>query len=91
MTRPTVYLAITSDLNYCCPWFFFSHFKRTSTIALRLGFSQRQIQVLKAQCVGGVRGCERKASCMHAKITLEGSPRKKAPEGASRPDKPAGT
>jgi hypothetical protein len=76
MTRPTVYRAITEDLGYCCPWFFFTHFKRTSTIALRLGFSQRQVQMLKAQCVNGERPCEGKDSCMHKLITLEGSPRK---------------
>lgn len=74
--RPTVYLAITSDLGYCCPYFFFLHYKRTSTIAMRLGFSQRQVQMLKAACLDGRRPCEGKPTCMHALVTLEGSPRK---------------
>lgn len=76
MTRPTVIRAIIEDLGYCCPWFFFKHFKRTSTIAMRLGFSQRQVQFLKAECVNGKRTCEGKGSCMHKRITLEGNPRR---------------
>ena len=77
--RPTVYLAITKDLGYCCPWFFFKHFKKTSAIAIRLGFSQRQVQMMKAECLNGRRACEGKDSCMHKKITLEGNLRKLRP------------
>lgn len=75
--RPTVYLAITDGLGYCCPWFFFAHYKRTSTIAMRLGFSQRQVQALKAECANGQRSCEGKGTCLHKKITLEGSLRRR--------------
>lgn len=74
--KPTVVSAITKDLGYCCPWFFFAHYKRTSTIAMRLGFSQRQVQALKAECVSGKRQCLHCPSCMHKKITLEGNPRR---------------
>lgn len=72
-------LICEDGLGYCCPWFFFKHFRRSSTVADRLGVTVRAIQIAKAKVDGGEWVCEKRASCLHARITLEGSPRKRPP------------
>ena len=72
MTRQTVRLLITQGLGYCCPWFFFRHFRRTAQIAARLGVTPRAIRYAKAE-KGSCEGC---AGCMNLKVTLEGTARK---------------
>jgi hypothetical protein len=61
--RPTVRGLITQDLGYCCPWAFFRLFRRSSEIALRLGFAKRTINVHRAQA----EGCEDCAGCLRKK------------------------
>jgi hypothetical protein len=80
MPRITVRLLLTSappeGLGYCCPWFFFTHFKRTARIADRLGVTCRAIQIAKAEVREGKRVCEGHPDCMHKKMTLTGTRRK---------------
>jgi hypothetical protein len=67
--RFSVDLLITSGLGYCCSWFFFTHFKRTALIAIRLGVTPRAVRYAKAKFKSGemkCRGCE---NCMCKKTT----------------------
>lgn len=73
MTRPTVEGMVTKDLGYCCLWFFFTRFRKTGTIAARLGVSPQAVRQNKA-CCGGCKGV---ASCMDRKVTLGLTPRKR--------------
>ena len=76
MTRLTVRSLIVEDLGYCCPYFFFRHYKQTALIAARLGVTERAVRYAKAeaksQCV-----CEGKGNCLGKKITLAGDLRKR--------------
>ena len=76
MTRPTVKSLITEDLGYCCTWFFFKHFRNTALIADRLGVTTRAVRYAKAEVDDGFEVCKKCPDCLHAKITLEGNPRK---------------
>lgn len=76
MTRPTVRSLICSDLGYCCPWFFFSHEKRTALIAARLGMSERAVRYAKAEALSSPCGCEGRETCMNHLITRSGELRK---------------
>ena len=78
MTRVTVTSLITQDLGYCCPWFFFKHFRRTSLIAARLGVTERAVRYAKAAVDDGVEVCRNCPGCMHEKVTLSGDLRKRA-------------
>jgi hypothetical protein len=48
-----------------------------TTVAHYLNAVSKVYQMLKAECVNGERACEKRETCMHKKITLEGSPRKR--------------
>ncbi len=73
--RPNCRSLITEDLGYCCPWFFFTHFRKTQVITDRLGLHYKTVQAAKREALAGK--CEGRANCMHALVTLEGSPRKR--------------
>lgn len=77
MTRPTVRILITQGLGYCCPWFFFQHFRQTGLIAARLGVTERAVRYAKARVDDGEGRCEGCPDCMHKRVTLEGNPRKR--------------
>jgi hypothetical protein len=73
MPRLTIRLMIVEDLGYCCPYFFFSHFRRTPLIAARLGVTPRAVRYARADC----GTCEGKEGCLRKKITVEGGLRKR--------------
>lgn len=56
-------------LNYCCMFGFFSIYKRTAQIALRLGVTDRTIRVYKAKFLKGDYECEKKDCCLKKAIT----------------------
>ena len=56
-------------LNYCCMFGFFSIFKQTAVIALRLGVDPRTIRVYKAKFKAGEYECGKKDCCMKKAIT----------------------
>ena len=72
--RPTVTSLITQDLGYCCPWFFFRMFRRSVTVADRLGVTVRAVQ--KAKAAAAESGCSNCEKCMRQKVTLAGTVRK---------------
>lgn len=76
MTRPTIIGLITQDLGYCCPWFFFSRFRKTALIAARLGFTQRAIRACRSTC----GGCQGKPECLDKRVTLMRKLRKRPAE-----------
>lgn len=55
---------ITKDLGYCCVWFFFKRYRRTSLIAARLGVSPRAIRYHKSAVNDGLVGCPKAPNCM---------------------------
>ena len=67
-TRQTVRRLITEGLGYCCPWAFFSLFKNTITIALRLGVTTRAVRYAKADFAAGHHRCENCSNCMRKVI-----------------------
>ena len=69
-------LLCEGGLGYCCPWFFFQHFRHSETVAARIGVTSRAIRLAKARVDSGEDKCEGRANCMHARVTLEGSPRR---------------
>ena len=64
--RQTVRVLITQGLGYCCPWFFFQHFRRPGIIADRLGVTKRAVQYLKADVRDGVEVCQNCPNCAKA-------------------------
>lgn len=64
MPRPTVKSLVTEDLGYCCEWFFFTRFQRTSVIAARLGVNRRAVQYARARVEKGECNCEANPRCM---------------------------
>lgn len=80
--RQTVRHLITEGLNYCCPWFFFRLYRRSSVIADRLGVTVRAVQKAKAEADLGE--CERCGKCMRQKLTVNGDLRKLPPRDAER-------
>ena len=72
--RPTVKSTITQDLKYCCTWYFFKLYRRSSLVAERLGFTTRAVQKAKADAnAGQCAGCE---NCLLKKLTVSADPRK---------------
>lgn len=65
---------VTQDLHYCCLWFFFSRFRKTGTIAARLGVSPQAVRACRSNC-GGCAGTE---ACMDKRVTLKLTPRRVA-------------
>lgn len=61
--RATMKQLIVEDLGYCCPWFFFQCFKRTSVIAARLGYSTRHVRRLRSSCENGEETCRGCGNC----------------------------
>lgn len=55
---------IKDGLGYCCLWAFFSMFKRTELIAIRLGVTPRTIRLYRARFRGGEYKCEECQKCM---------------------------
>ncbi len=84
MARPTVISLVTEGLGYCCTWFFFKHFRQTSLIAARLGVSDRAVRLAKERVDSGEDVCKRCERCLHARITLEKSPRQKLLERSNQ-------
>jgi hypothetical protein len=78
MPKLSIKLMVVKDLGYCCPWFFFKHFRKTGLIAARLGVTERAVRYIKAEVRSGEETCKNCATCLHAKVTLEGNLRKKA-------------
>ena len=76
MARLTVRILVTQDLGYCCPYFFFTHFRNTALLAARLGVTDRAVRYAKAAVDDGHSVCEGSASCLRRKITTQGTPRK---------------
>ena len=74
--QPSLPSLVEQDLGYCCTWFFFTHYRSTSLIAARLGLSQRTVQTWKARVLSGELKCNGRESCLHARITLAGDPRR---------------
>jgi hypothetical protein len=79
MTRPTVTHLVTEGLGYCCPYFFFTHFRNTALIAARLGVTNRAIRYAKEAVDEKREVCKGKAECLRRKITAQGTLRKAAP------------
>ena len=73
-------------LGYCCPWFFFQHFRHCATIADRLGVTVRAVQYAKARVDNGQSVCAKLPNCLHARITLEGGARKRPLTPPTAPD-----
>jgi len=76
MTRLTIATLVTQDLGYCCPYFFFTHFRNTALLAARLGVTDRAIRGAKARVDDKQWVCEHAASCLRRKITTQGELRK---------------
>tara|TARA_R110000868_G_scaffold141892_3_gene358821 strand:- start:4362 stop:4601 length:240 start_codon:yes stop_codon:yes gene_type:complete len=76
MARLTVAILVTQDLGYCCPYFFFTHFRNTGLLAARLGVTDRAIRLAKARVDDGEWTCPGSASCLRRKITTQGTARK---------------
>ena len=55
---------ITKVLGYCCLWAFFSLFRRTEMIALRLGVTSRTVRLYKERHRDGEFKCEGCAKCL---------------------------
>lgn len=70
---------IVEDLGYCCPWFFFAHYKQTALIAARLGVTPRAVRYAKAEALGRPPQCTGREACMNRAITLAGDLRKLKP------------
>jgi len=70
MRAPLIKNLITSKfgLGYCCLWAFFSLYKRTEQIALRLGVHERNIARYKARFRAGEFSCEGCTGCMKAAV-----------------------
>jgi len=73
MTRPTIRLLVTQDLGYCCPWFFFTHFRQTGLIAARLGVSERAVRYAKEAVDDGRTTCEGCPNCLDKRVTKKGT------------------
>jgi len=56
-------------LNYCCMYGFFSIYRRTAQIALRLGVTDRTVRVYKAKFKEGEYECEKRDCCLKKAIT----------------------
>lgn len=67
---------IVDDLGYCCPWFFFVHYRQTALIAARLGVTPRAVRYAKAKILSQPHGCADRKTCMNRLITRTGDPRK---------------
>ena len=59
---------IVNNMGYCCLWAFFSLYRRTALIALRLGITTRTVSSYKArfkagefQCKGDCARCMKRA------------------------------
>lgn len=76
MARLTIPIMIVQDMGYCCPFFFFSHYRRTALIAARLGVSDRAVRYHKEELDAGRMVCAKAPGCLHARITLGGFERK---------------
>jgi hypothetical protein len=59
---------IRQGLGYCCLWAFFSLFRRTELIAIRLGVTPRTIRLYKARFRGGEFKCEGCEKCLKSAI-----------------------
>lgn len=57
-TIPLTEHLITQGLGYCCLWAFFTLFKRTGLIAIRLGVTPQTIRRYKARFRGGEFKCK---------------------------------
>ena len=60
--------AIIETLGYCCLVSFFSLYRQTSQIALRLGVTSRTIRLYKARFRDGEFECSRLDCCMKPAI-----------------------
>jgi len=65
--RPTIKTLIAS-LGYCCPWAFFSIFRKTPEIADRLGLHPATIRRGKAKVDDGEWKCEGCERCMKEQV-----------------------
>lgn len=68
--RSLIRTLITSPtgLGYCCPWAFFSIFRKTAVIADRLGMTQRAVQMAKRRVDEGEWKCEQCGNCMKEQV-----------------------
>ena len=67
-----------NGLGYCCMYGFFSIYKQTTLIALRLGVTSRTVRIYKAKFNEGEYECEKLDCCMKKAITeikLTGKPK----------------
>ena len=73
--RITIRSMVTKDLHYCCLWFFLTRFRRTRLVADRLGVSDQAVQAARRNVKCGLEKCESRSNCMHAKVTMQLTPR----------------
>lgn len=66
--RPLIETLVTKGLGYCCPWAFFSIFRRTQVIADRLGVHPSNVRRAKAKVKCGEWKCERCGNCMKEQV-----------------------
>lgn len=75
--RITLKELITTDLGYCCEWFFFHHYRQnrfTPLIAARLGVSLRAVQKHKSAYRQGKLKCSNCSKCLLTELTLCSGP-----------------
>lgn len=66
--RQTIKKLVCDGLGYCCLWSFFSLFKKTSTIAIRLGVTDRAVRYHRQAFRRGELCCEGKKNCLKGKL-----------------------
>lgn len=66
--RALIITLVTDGLHYCCPWAFFSIFRKTPEIAARLGVCDRTVRRAKANVDDGKWKCEGCTNCMKKQV-----------------------
>lgn len=61
---------VTEGLGYCCPWAFFSIFRKTPEIAARLGVCEMTVRRAKARVDDKIWKCEECGHCMKKQVHL---------------------
>jgi len=64
----TLVTSPTRGLGYCCLWFFFRRYKRTSLIANRLGLHRATVARYKARWREGEFSCEECSRCLKRRV-----------------------
>lgn len=59
---------ITEDMGYCCPYMFFSLYRRPAVIATRFGVSTWTVRFWRAKWKAGELQCCGKVACMKSRL-----------------------